>query len=587
MAEHLGLRLAGATSVIYRPAVVICALALVVTGCGSSSQETIDPSSGSAQPAVASPAARPPNGSIDIGGGRHLLLNCGGSGTPAVILEAGLGNTADVWTQVVAEVRQFTTVCSYDRAGLGGSDPRPPPHGAGSAADDLQQLVSVTGLPGPYVMVGASYGGLVAQLFARRHPGSVAGVVLVDAIAPRWDDRLEALLSPAQVDERRAIPTGEDLTNEDIRASESDVETAPPFPEVPLVVLRHGLPFPGGPDWPTDEVEGLWMSLQVGLASLSSQSTLLVATTSGHRIHQQQPDLVAAAIHAIVDPARWPPSAPPAEPAFGEGAAEVAVGTIPGRFVFSAPDGIRSARADGSDSQVVVPSGDALLGEPSIDAAGRYLAYARHQAGPASAGPQPGDAKVDIWVHDEVTRSDRLIASDGQNPSVSPDGRYVAFSAKGHLFAIRPDASDPVDLGEGGCAVWAPDSKSLASCTVDDTVVLVRLSDMTRTAVSTMPGPMEPTAWSPDGKALALFAAGTGNGEIHLINVEGRGERELTSAPGNQNAVLWIEQGLVVTSSLPGAEVSDWFLVDPSTGEPALLGWMRGLPDPIAYDVPR
>src|SRR5204863_6816577 len=123
----------------------------------------------------------------------------------------------------------------------------------------------------------------VVQLFARHHPTETAGVVLVDAISAGWDDRLEAILTPKQVEERRAIPNGEPISNEEIRASERAVAAAPSFPPVPLVVLHHGVPFPGGQDWPTSKVEALWSSLQIGLAALSPHSAIILAAESGHR----------------------------------------------------------------------------------------------------------------------------------------------------------------------------------------------------------------------------------------------------------------------------------------------------------------
>jgi hypothetical protein len=67
------------------------------------------------------------------------------------------------------------------------------------------------------------------------------------------------------------------------------------------------------------------------------------------------------------------------------------------------------------------------------------------------------------------------------------------------------------------------------------------------------------------------------------VGVDGGNERRLTTAPGNQDAVAWTSAGLIVTSSLPDADVSDWFLVDPSTGEASVIQWMRGVPIPIAY----
>src|SRR5206468_1740096 len=133
------------------------------------------------------------------------------------------------------------------------------------------------GLGPPYVLVGASYGGLVVQLLARHHPEETAGVVLVDALSPAWDDQLEAILTPVEVAARHAIPNVEPITNEEIRTSDQAVLQAPPFPSVPLVVLRHGVPFPASDaDWPTQKVEALWASLQEGLAHLSPMSAIIL-----------------------------------------------------------------------------------------------------------------------------------------------------------------------------------------------------------------------------------------------------------------------------------------------------------------------
>jgi pimeloyl-ACP methyl ester carboxylesterase len=554
---------------------------VVLAGCGSSRSSpapTGPPASTSPTPAT--PAL--PNGLVDIGGGRSLVISCTGSGGPVVVLDAGLGNALDVWSSVVPMVESFTTVCRYDRAGLGGSDRRPAPHGASNAVDDLHALLAAASLPSPYVVVGASFGGLIAQLFARRYPDEVAGVVLVDALPPDWDAGLEALLSPAQVAERRAIPTDEDMTNEDIRASDAAVLAGPPFPPVPLVVLRHGLPFPGGTDWPTAKVEDLWAKLQDGLSALSPHSTSLLAAESGHRIHQQQPDLVAHAIHAIVDPARWPPTAPAEQPAFGAGAAAVEPGTTPGLLVVAGDDGLRVSRSDGSGAKVVVPADGMLVGEPSLDAEGRLLAYTRRAPIPTSEAPQQ-EATSEVWIADTVSGARHRVTDDGQIPTLSPDGAFVAFSRQGHTYLAHPDGRGLRDLGEGGCAVWAPDSARLAMCTSEDTVFLLRLADHVREPLATGPGPNDPTAWSPDGRSLALFSTRGGNGDVYLIDVDGTGERRLIEAPGNQLANSWTPAGLLVSSSLPDADANDWFLVDPATGAPGAIDWLHGAPNPIAY----
>ena len=75
------------------------------------------------------------------------------------MLEHGLGNALDVWAQVMDLLAAVTTVCASNRAGLGRSDPRPAPHGASSAVDDMHALLGAAHLPSPYVLVGASFGG--------------------------------------------------------------------------------------------------------------------------------------------------------------------------------------------------------------------------------------------------------------------------------------------------------------------------------------------------------------------------------------------------------------------------------------------
>ena len=545
------------------------------------------------------PRLKLPSGLVDIGAGRRIEVYCSAAGSgagaedPIVILDAGLGNTASVWNQVVGLVQPFATVCAYNRAGQGLSDPRPLPHGAGSAVQDLHLLLEAARLPPPYVLVGASFGGLDVQLFARRYPTEVAGVVLVDSIAPGWDDRLEALLSPAQVAERRAIPNGEDLTNENIRASEAEVGAATaPFPAVPLVVLRHGVAFPGGPDWPTRQVEELWTALQAGLADLSPTSVTLVAALSGHRIHELQADLVVDAIHAIVDPARWPPSAPEAPAAFGAAAAPASLAAADGTFIFGAPDGLREAAADGSGSRLLVKADGSLIGEPSADASGRLVAYTSTPvagaggSSPATSGPA-AEPRSEVWILETSSGSVLQVAADGQFPRLSPDGRSLVYLEHGHTILVHSDGTGRRDLGEAGCAVWAPDGQSVALCTPDDSVFILRLADGQQTAIPTRPPLNNPTAWSPDGRTLAIVSFRDGNGEVYLINVDGTNERRLTTAPGTQGADLWISLGLVVTSSLPDAPSSDWFLVDPATGIPRVIGWLAAVPEPIAFVAAR
>lgn len=116
---------------------------------------------------------------VDVGGHR-LHLNCVGSGTPAVILESGLGETGDYWGWISAAIARDTKVCVYDRAGRGWSDPASAPQDGVDLARDLHVLLDRGGVPPPFVLVGHSSGAQYVRIFAGRYPEQVAGMVLLD-----------------------------------------------------------------------------------------------------------------------------------------------------------------------------------------------------------------------------------------------------------------------------------------------------------------------------------------------------------------------------------------------------------------------
>jgi pimeloyl-ACP methyl ester carboxylesterase len=121
---------------------------------------------------------------VDIGDGQKLHIHVTGEGSPVVVLEAGIAATSISWALVQPEVAGFTTVCSYDRGGLGWSDATSLPRTPSSLAWELHSLLESAQLPGPYVLVGHSFGGLVVQRFASLYPAELCGLVLVDPLAP-------------------------------------------------------------------------------------------------------------------------------------------------------------------------------------------------------------------------------------------------------------------------------------------------------------------------------------------------------------------------------------------------------------------
>jgi pimeloyl-ACP methyl ester carboxylesterase len=130
----------------------------------------------------------PPGRLVDVGSHRLHILELGSGDGPTVVLEAGLMSTVLTWSSIERELARSFRVVSYDRAGLGWSDLGPMPRTADRIVTELHTLLERAVIPSPYVLVGHSFGGLTMPLFAARFPEKVAGVVLVDQVAPaEWN----------------------------------------------------------------------------------------------------------------------------------------------------------------------------------------------------------------------------------------------------------------------------------------------------------------------------------------------------------------------------------------------------------------
>jgi len=141
----------------------------------------------------------PPPGRLVSIGAHRLHIRCDGDRAPTVIFDAALGGSSLSWSLVQPAIARLTRACSYDRAGFGWSDAGPLPRTASRIADELRDLLRVTAVPPPYVLVGHSYGGLVMRSYAARHPNDVAGFVLIEpAIPEEWTnptDQQRALIA--------------------------------------------------------------------------------------------------------------------------------------------------------------------------------------------------------------------------------------------------------------------------------------------------------------------------------------------------------------------------------------------------------
>lgn len=263
---------------------------------------------------------------IDVGGYR-LHINCTGTGSPTVVIDAGWGDWSLKWSSVQREVAKTTHVCTYDRAGMGYSEAGPLPRNAKQFAKELHTLLKQAKIPGPYVMVGHSLGGLPVRIFVHDYPAEVAGIVLIESMSPRQstqpptDVKLQAasqsggvslpfLLARIGIVRLLAGPIGFDqnlppevkgayvaysVIPRSIQAwadegtglpeSLAQADAVKTFGDLPLIVLTSRLNQQTG-----------WQTMQVELLQLSSNSQHMFADKSGHNIETDQPEAAVAAI---------------------------------------------------------------------------------------------------------------------------------------------------------------------------------------------------------------------------------------------------------------------------------------------------
>ena len=309
-----------------RRRVLVVAVGVAVTACTSDvGDRTGTPVETTTALTVGSPNER--GGPVDLGDGRTIHLQCGGSGQPTVVLVSGLGDGADVWSvpadrepqgpTVLAGVAGFSRVCAYDRpnTGPGRSTAVPQPTSAADAAEDLAELLMLSDEPGPFVLVGHSYGGPIIRVYASSHPDEVAGLVLVDGLSENLVDGL----TPAQQAVFEALntpPVGGDAEVLDLRGTFQQLRQSSPPPVVPTIVLTADRPqltrdvvasgqLPAEVD--QEFADALWKAQLVAqdeLAAMFPGADHVTSTDSDHYIHTENPQLVIDSIREVVDTVR-------------------------------------------------------------------------------------------------------------------------------------------------------------------------------------------------------------------------------------------------------------------------------------------
>ena len=254
---------------------------------------------------------------LDVGGRKMHLLCVGPSdpGRPTVIFESGLGGDAGQWSDVLHELGGTVRACSYDRAGVGQSQPAKVGRTTKDQVADLRALLAAADVAPPYVLVGFSLGGWNVMVHEEAFPDDIVGAVMVDVRPPAASARWLQALPAESAEESEAIKmarhestdfdTDPTLNPEGLRLGDSATEAIETdgFGDTPLIVLAAentaGISAGFEPELGAT-LERIWWDLQDDLASRSSKGRLVKVENSEHEMPFDRPDAIADAIREVL-----------------------------------------------------------------------------------------------------------------------------------------------------------------------------------------------------------------------------------------------------------------------------------------------
>ena len=302
------------TTIIISTALVTIGVSLVASACGttnarstadstptSASATTVAPVTTTVAPATTA-VERPRelvDESVSIDSGQ-MHIRCVGSGAETVLLIAGWDDGGDKWGAIEPAISERARVCSYARFGTGTSDAPPSTQTFDTQAADLHALLDAAGEPGPYVVLGHSFGGAEAVTFAAKYADEVAGLLLLDASPTTW---------PATVCSVAAYEAGCAIMHDPARDPER-LDVFPAFDEVAAITSLGDLPMtvmtaahrtdPGLAQSELTRLDAAWAEGEDRWASLSSSASIISVENTGHHIELDQPQLVVEELLKLI-----------------------------------------------------------------------------------------------------------------------------------------------------------------------------------------------------------------------------------------------------------------------------------------------
>jgi pimeloyl-ACP methyl ester carboxylesterase len=287
----------------------------------------------------------PPPGETYLVNGHQMRIDCTGSGSPTIVLDAGLGNDGLIWGGVQPVLAKTTRVCSYDRAGFGWSDALPPPRDADHIAAELHELLAAARINRPIVLMGHSIAGIYIRDYATRYPADVSGLIFVDGSTPlqnqnpvfkAHDDKgpphwFVMLLNQAAFavgiprliggcsrsfpgfDARAARLQGEDRCHEPFaaiagemasfdRSGEETVHSGP-YGALPILIFSQD-PAKALSEGEPADLTKTWNQMQEDLKKLSTRSRRMIAKGSEHYVQLNRAELLEREVPLFIEQLR-------------------------------------------------------------------------------------------------------------------------------------------------------------------------------------------------------------------------------------------------------------------------------------------